>query len=275
MNFDTILNSIITATSILIAVGFPFIIFIATNYKNRKERLLFEMKTYFPRLNAFRELIYYISTAGIVKNNDWLMQKVKTEKEKKEIKKNDAFRFYKAVDYISKKYSNDIGNESIHKRIFNFEEINNYQLYANGIWYDINCRTDIVKELNISQFEQMQQYEKERIQKTILSIDPKYKVDKITIGLIASVAGDIETEVTYPLSDLTKKYEEPIPALVKNLFFTLSFSLVIGVIIPLLMLQFQDLKKCWISISLISLITICYIFMVVFMGRYIWKIQKD
>jgi len=275
MNFDTIFSSIITATSILIAVGFPFIMFFATNYKNRKERLLFEMKTYFPKLNAFRELIYYISTAGIVKNYDYLIQKAKTETEKEEIRKNEAYRFYKAVDYISKKYTQDIESQFIHRKIFSFEETSNYQLYSNIIWYDINCRTDIVKKLNISRLEKLHPYEKGRIQSSFLSIDPKYKVDKITIGLIATVAGDIETEVINPLSDLTKKHEEPVPSLVWNLFFTLSFSLVIGVIIPLLMLQFQDLQKCWISIILITLITICYIFMVFLMCRYIWKIQKD
>lgn len=275
MNFDTIFSSIITATSILIAVGFPFIIFLATNYKNRKERLLFEMKTYFPKLNAFRELIYYISTAGIVKNYDWLIQKAKTETEKEEIRKNEAYRFYKAVDYISKKYTQDIESEFIHRKIFSFEETSNYQLYSNVIWYDINCRTDIVKKLNISRLEKLHPYEKDRIQNALSSIDPKYKVDKITIGLIAKVAGDIEAEVINPLSDLTKKHEEPIPSLVWNLFFTLLFSLVIGVIIPLLTLQFQYLQKCWISIILITLITICYIVMVFLMGRYIWKIQKD
>lgn len=275
MKYETILSSIITATSILIAVGFPFIISIATSYKTRKERLLFEMKIYFPKLNAFRELIYYVSTTGIVMNYDWLIQKAKTETEKEEIRKNEAFPFYSAVNYITHKYTKDIECESIHRRIFSFEEANKYLLYSNVIWHDIDCRTDIVKELNIAQLDNLQPYEKDRIKKTITAIDPKYKIDKITIGLIASVAGDIETEVANPLADLTKKYEEPIPSLVWNLFITLSFLLIFGVIIPLLLLQFQDLQKCWTSIVLIFMIIICFILIVIFMGRYIWRIQKE
>lgn len=275
MNFDSLLSSIITATSISIAVGFPFLIFITTNFKNRKEKLLYEMKTYFPKLNAFIELIYYISLTGVVKNYDLLLRKARTEIEKEEIRNIEAYRFYKAVDYISRQYKNHNYNEYFHKRDYSFDEIKNYHLYSNAIWYDIDCRTDIVKELNLSQFDNLHPYEKERIQKTISLIRPKYKVDKITISLIASVAGGIETEVTSPLLYLTKKYEEPLPSLVRNLFHTLSFSILIGVVIPLLMLQFECLQKSWISIILIILITICYIFMVLLTSRYIRKIQKE
>ena len=130
MNNDTILSSIITTSSILIAVGFPFVIFIATNYKNRKERLLFEVKTYYPKLNAFRDLIYCISIARIIKNYDLLIQKAKTEIEKEEIKRNEAYPFFKAVNYISYKYTKDIESESIYRKIFSFEETSKYLLYS-------------------------------------------------------------------------------------------------------------------------------------------------
>ncbi|MDD3738268.1 MAG: hypothetical protein PHP31_03135 [Lentimicrobiaceae bacterium] len=275
MNFDTILNSIITATSILVAVGFPFIILITTNHKSRKERLLIEIKTYYPRLNAFRELISKVSATGIVDNYDRLKQKAKKEEGKKEIEKKESYGFYRAIDYISKEYSKDCLSESIHYRIFNFEEIQKYHSYANTIWYDINCRTDIVKELNTSQFSQMSPFERGRMQEIILSINPKYKDDEITIGLIAKVAGDIEMEVIYPLLYLTQKYEEPIPPLVKKLFFTLSSSLLVGVIIPLFMMQYMYLMKLWMLISIVSLITIFYSLIVIFTGKYIWRNGKN
>lgn len=275
MEINNLLNSILTVSSILVAVGFPFIIFIATNYKTRKERLLFEMKAYFPKLNYFRELIYYVSTTGIVKDYDWLVQNAKTEIEKEEIKKNEAFPFFKAINYISQNYSKAIFSESIYKRIFSFKEVNKYRLYSNIIYHTIDCRTDIVKELNIAQLDNLQPHEKDRIKKIIKSIDSKYKIDKITIGLISSIAGDIETEIADPLAYLAKKYEEPISTLVWNLFFILTFSLLFGVISPLIILQFQFLQKWWVSIVLIFIIIICFILMVIFMGRYVWKIQKE
>jgi hypothetical protein len=271
MDVNFLLNSILTASSILVAVGFPFIIFIVTDYKNKKEKLLSEIITYYPKLNSFRKLIHYVFNTGIIKNYDRKLLGAKSEKEKEEIEKNEAFPFFNAFKYISKKYSDDLTNDNNINRLFSCEEVKKYQDYANRIWYDIDSRTDIKKELNIARFENLEAEESNRIKEAIAEIDTKYLKSKLTIGVIASIAGDFELETANELVKKTCKYEKPIPKTVKLLFIVLTFSVFFGVILPLILLQFPILQFYLLIIGLNVVIVLCFISVVVITGRYIWS----
>lgn len=275
LDYSDLLNSIITATSVFVAAGFPIIVIIATNYKTRKEKLLHEMKTYYTQLNLFRSLIYHLFQTGVVKNYDKSIVKVKSKKEKENIEESYNYRFYKAIDYISKKYINDIENESLHNRVFCYEEIKRYQNYSNVIWYGINCRTDVIQDLRINLFNELSLSEVEEILDIVYSLNFKNRNNNITIGLFANIAGMMETEVLNPLAYLSKKYEEPFPSLAKGLFFTLTIVLTFGVIVPLMLIQFEIFQKIWISISLVIILVFCFLMIVFFIGKYIRRIEKD
>lgn len=271
MDINILLNSILTASSILVAVGFPFIIFIVTDYKNKKEKLLAEIITYYPKLNSFRKLIHNVFNTGIIKNYDRKLLGAKSEKEKEEIEKNEAFPFFKAFKYISKKYSDDLTNDYNINRLFSYEEVKKYQIYANSIWHDIDCRTDIKKELNNDRFENLEFYENKRIKEAIAEIDSKYLKSKLTIGVIATIAGDFEVETANDLAKKTWKYEKPIPKVVKLLFIVLTISVIFGVILPLILLQFPSLQFCLLIIAMVLAIILCFISVVLITGKYIWS----
>jgi hypothetical protein len=272
MDSNVLLTSIITASSILIAVGFPFIMFIVTDHNNRKERLISEIKTHYPKLKSFRKLIYCVFNSGVIKNYERALSQVKSENEKLRIENNDDFHFYQAFQYVSKKYEDDVMNDNDITRVYSYNEICNYQRYSNRIWYDIDCRHDIVKDLH--SFEMLLPYELDRIKNAVNEIDKKYSNKKITFGLIASVSGDFEVEVANILADLTKKYEQPLPSILKNLFVVLTISLVCGVIFPLLLLQFSFMQMCYMSIALVAITIICLIGIVFLTGRYVWQKPK-
>ena len=58
MKLDIFLSSIISATSIIVGIGFPFIVYLVTNHNDRKAKLLLEIKSYHPKLFSFQELVY-------------------------------------------------------------------------------------------------------------------------------------------------------------------------------------------------------------------------
>jgi hypothetical protein len=270
MDINILLNSILTASSILVAVGFPFIIFIVTDYKNKKEKLLAEIITYYPKLNSFRKLIHYVFNTGIIKNYDRKLLSAKSEKEKEEIEKNEAFPIFNAFKYISKKYSDDLTNDYNINRLFSYEEVKKYQICANSIWHDIDCRTDIKKELNNDRFENLDSYEYNRIKETIAEINTKYLQPKLTIGVIASIAGDFEVETANDLAKKTLKYEKPIPKVVKQIFAVLAVSVISGVILPLILLLVPLLQNCFLLIGMVALTILCFFSVVWITRKYIW-----
>jgi hypothetical protein len=270
MDFLTLVNSILTTSSILVAVGFPFLIFIVTDYKNKKEKLLAEIRTFYPKLNSFRKLIYHVYNTGIVKDYSREMFCGRNHKEKEEIEKSDVFLLFKAFKYISEKYSEDLANTNT-SRIFTFKEVKKYQTYANRIWYDIDCRTDIKQELNHHRLEDLEPYKNDEIRAVITNIGAKYLNTKLTIGVIASIAGDFEIETANELVEKTFRYEKPIPKVVKLLFFVLTISVLFGVLFPLLLLQFPTLQLYSFVIVMIFTIILCFISIVLITGKYIWS----
>ncbi len=271
METNTLLNSILTASSILVAVGFPFIIFIVANYKDKKEKLLNEIRTYYPKLNSFRKLIHYVFNTGIIKNYDRELLQAKNDVDKERIKKNEAYPFFNALKYISKKYSDDLTNDYNINRLFSFEEVRKYRDYASLIWHDIDCRKDIKKELNNDRFKNLESYEVDIIKETIAEIDSKYLKSRLTINVIASIAGDFEINTANELAKKTWKYERPIPKAVKQLFVVLAISVFFGVILPIILLQFPILQICLLSIGMVTIIILCFVSVVLITGKYIWE----
>jgi hypothetical protein len=270
METNTLLNSILTASSILVAVGFPFIIFIVTDYKNKKEKLFEEIKTYYPKLNSFRKLIYHVFNSGIIKDLDRELLRAKTDKERGEVEKNEAFPFFRALKYINRKYSEDLTNDYNINRYFKFEEVEKYQQYSNRIWHDIDCRTDIKKELNNNRFENLEPNKRDKINEAIAEIDTKYLKSKLTIGVISTIARDFEVDTANELAEKTWNYEKPIPKAVKQIFFILTVSVIFGVIFPLILLLFPILQHCFLLIIMVVLTILCFISVVLTARKYIW-----
>ncbi len=271
MEIDILLNSMLTVSSILSAVGFPFIIFIVADYNNKKEKLLTEIKAYYPKLNSFRKLIHLVYNTGIIKDYDKEIIRAKSNLEKEEVEKNEAFPIFKAFKNISKKYCDDLTSEHNNNRLFSYEEVQKYKIYANTIWHDIDCRTDIKKQLNNDRFERLESYENNRITEAIAEIDSKYLKNILTIGVIASIAGDFEVKTANDLANKTLKYEKPIPKVVKILFIVLTISVLFGVILPLILLQFPGLQFCLLVVSMTISIIFCFIYIVGITGKYIWS----
>jgi len=266
---DVLLSSILTASSILIAVGFPFIIFIVTNHDNRREKLLSEIKAFYPKLNAFRRLAYLIYSTGVIKNLERKLQQAKTEMDKNEIKEDGAYSLYKAFEYITKKYTSDVVNDNNMYRTFTHNEIMYYQMYTRDIYnYIINRHdTDIYRD----RLKDLDTYTKQEITQAIKNIDPKYSKGELTIEKIGMIASNIDEEVTNVLESLTRNYERPLPSIVKYMFLILTISLIFGVIFPLTLLQFPLLQTCYISIALTAITIVCLILVVLITGKYVWK----
>ncbi len=269
MEKSTILSCVLTVSSILVAIGFPFIIFIVTDYKNKREKLLEEIKTYYPKLDSFRKLIYFVFNIGIMENYDINLQRAKTEKEKQEIEKSEVYSFFSAFKYISERYSDDMMKRN--SRIFSYGEVKRYKYYANAIYYYIDCRTNIKPQLNNKRFENLEFYESEHIRKAIAEMGAKYLGNKLTIDLIALIAGNFEVEIARSLVDKTRKYEKPIPKIVKHLFIVLTISILFGIILPLIFLQFPALQYCLFIMLMVFVIILCFSYIVLITGKYIWS----
>lgn len=268
-DFSVLLSSIITASSILIAVGFPFVIFIVTNHDNRREKLLVEIKAYYPKLHAFRQLVYLIQTTGVIKNFDRKLQQAKTELEKEEIKKDGGYSLYKAFAYIANRYMADVGNDNDMYRTISHREMMYYHKYTRDIYTFIINRHDT--EFNLDRLNDLTTDFKKRIIQAIADISTKYVISNLTIENIGMIANDIDEEVTNVLESLTRNYERPLPMIAKYMFFVLTASLIFGVISPLLLLQFPALQICYISITLTAITVSCLILVVIITGQYVWK----
>ena len=269
MEINTLLNSILNASSILVAVGFPFIIFIVTNHDNRREKLLSEIKTYYPKLNAFRRLIYLIYSTGVIKNFERKLNQTKTELEKDELRKDGGYSLYQAFRYIENKYSADVVNDNNIYRTFSHKEIMYYHKYTRDIYTFIINRHDT--EINRDRLEGLTPHFKRQIVQAMNDIGTKYSTSNPTIEEIGMIAGVIDEEVTCVLEMLTRIYERPLPTIARHMFFVLTTCLIYGVIIPLLLLQFPQLQICYISITLTAIIIICLVLVVLLTGQYIWK----
>jgi hypothetical protein len=268
-DLSTLLSSIITASSILIAVGFPFIIFIVTNHDNRRDKLLVEIKAYYPKLHAFRQLVYLIYTTGVIKNFDRKLRQAKSELEKEEIRKDGGYSLYKAFTYIANKYTLDVENDNDMYRTISHKEMMYYHQYTRDIYTYIINRHDT--EFNLDRLNDITPHFKKQIIQAITDISTKYSTSNLTIENIGMIANDIDEKVTNVLESLTRNYERPLPMIAKYMFFVLTASLIFGVILPLLLLQFPILQICYISITLTVITVSCLTLVVIITGQYVWK----
>jgi len=212
---NTLLNSIITATSIMIAVIIPFIINLLIQYNNKKEEILLEMKANYNIFNSYRELINYAfqiikwkNMAAINAYHNAIRFGNKNQINEL-IKENDFLIFYEAFKYINDEYNRDIISHN-YRRIFTNFEMQQYQDYANKIWYAIYGRTDIKTEMDTTSFNNIEKFNIEKIKKLILKISNEYQIDKLSIEIIADISGEIELTVIDTLTDLTAQNEQPL-----------------------------------------------------------------
>jgi len=274
MNLDTFLGSIITATSILIAVGIPLIIYFVTEHKNKRERLLHEMKVLYPKLNLFRELIYRVSLVDFWKEKNVVREyNAAYRSQKKELMKdlndkNEFLTLHSAYQSISKQYTDDVMSNS--KRIFTYKELSKLQTYANIIWYSIDCRTDIIGKIDNNSFNELNSFDSEKIRKIISKIDTDYSTEIISIRTIASISGDMEVTVIDSLCDLAWDYERPLDSIVKKIYVILTISLAFCVIAPLFLLLFSySCSIFYLSIIIVALMIICFVALIFYTGKYI------
>lgn len=271
MDENALLTSLLTAASILVAIGFPFVIFLVSEYRNAKSKLLGEIKIFYPKLEAFNALIGVVDNFGIVRNFESEYRGVKTDIEKKEVLESASYPLYKAFRYFGKLYSTSVTNEYSIDDIHSFQEIEQYKKYVNSIWYCIDCRNDVKRELKIERFEELTDHEKEQFFNAVTKIKREYSERELGLGLISYVAGDLEVEILKPLVWKTFQFEKPIPKIVKRLFVVLTISLMFGVLIPLLLMLNPGWRcLCVISI-LFGIVIICFTSIVVFTREFIWE----
>jgi hypothetical protein len=274
MNLQTILSSIIAAASTLIAVGFPFIIFIVANHNNKKEKLLLEMKLLYQKFKPFRELIYYAAQIDFWKNKNIIaefrqaIQKGDIGRKDTLIKENCFLGLFQSYEFISNQYQNEIMRPNTRK-IFTYNEIEEYKIHINNIWHKIDSRTDIIKEIDIDCFRKLDDYNFNRIKKVMRKLETEYSTDAISINVIANIAGEIEVKVIDLLSDLALSYESPIGSIVKRLFWILTVTLIFGVILPLLLLILSSTYAFYATIVTAIIMIICFITIIILTGKYI------
>lgn len=270
MNEIALLTSLLTAASTLVAIGFPFVIFLVSEYRNAKSKLLEEIKSFYPKMEAFNELISVVGSFGIVRNFENDYRKAKTDIEKKKVLENASYPLYKAFRYFSKLHSTFVTNEYYIDDIHSFQEIERYKIYANSVYYSIDCRNDAKKELNVDRFDELADYEKEQFFKAISKIKKEYSERELGLGLVSSVAGDLEVEVLKPLVWKTFQYEKPIPTIVKQLFVILTVSLIFGVVFPLFLMLIENLSCLYLIWVLFGIVILSFISVVVITARMIW-----
>ena len=273
MNESVLLSSIITATSIMIAVGIPLIIYIVSNFNNRREKLLAEMKALYPKFNSFRELIYLVAMMDLWRNGDVIkkykiaISKVDKNEVEGLINDNEFLSLYESYKYISDQFSADITNN--YKRKYTHKELEIYQKHANKIWYSIDCRNDIIREINKDSFLKLNRFELDRIRKVISKIDLEFTTKEITIELIANIAGEMEVTIIDSLTDLAWYYERPLAPIVKKLYGIMAISVLFGVIIPLLLLTFSPIYTFYAVLVIVLVTIICFSALVLLTGKYI------
>jgi len=192
MEFPTLFGSVITSASILVSVGLGFLIFEYTRYQNRKIDFLYQMRSFYPKFDAFRELIYQVFQTDLWKNKDVVkkykasVQKCNEGEIKELIKENEFLKLYRSYLYISDKYSKEVFSEA--KSIYSYKELNIYKKNANYIWYAINCRTDFKIEMNDNCFKDIDDFTLKKMKKNINKIGTGITYNNITLDLIADIS---------------------------------------------------------------------------------------
>lgn len=264
MHVHSILNSLLTTSSVLVAFGFPFIIFVVSDYKNNKEKLSNELEDLYPKLNSFRKLIHYVFLAGVIEDYDKKLHGTKNEKEEF-----NSYPFYRALKDISKDYERDIINDFDVNRRFSLKEVVNYKYHANRIWHSIHCRTDVKKELIVTEIENSEKTIYDKIREAIAELNTNYITQKLNIELIASIAGQFEFDYANKLVAKTKLYEKPLPKTVSYLFCLLTISLIVGIIIPLTMMYFPILQFKSIITGMLVISILCFAALVIITSSYL------
>jgi hypothetical protein len=273
MDLNALFNSIITVNSSLVAVGIPFIIFIVANYNRKREQLLIQMKTYYSKFNAFKELIYYVfqidfwKNKPVIRNYEIAVRTGNKEGVKTLINDYEFLSLYQSYKYISEQYVKDI-NDGPNKN-FTYKEISKYKFHVNYIWYAIDCRTDFIKEIESEKFNEIDGYNSERINRSIRKIGIEYPFESLSIEKIAYIAGDIEVSVIDPLCNLAWDYERPLESIVKKLFLILIISLIFGVIVPLLFMLFLSIYVFYVAIVSVFVLIICFVALIVITSKFI------
>ncbi len=231
------------------------------------------MRSFYPKFDAFRELIYQVFQTDLWKNKDVVkkykasVQKCNEGEIKELIKENEFLKLYRSYLYISDKYSKEVFSEA--KSIYSYKELNIYKKNANYIWYAINCRTDFKIEMNDNCFKDIDDFTLKKMKKNINKIGTGITYNNITLDLIADISGEIEVTVINPLADLTYSYEQPIDPIIKKLFAILALVLIFGVIFPLIFLLISSTITLYVAITAVSVMIICLLLMVFLTGEYL------
>jgi hypothetical protein len=274
MDYTTLLSSIITASSLVFAIGIPLIIYSVTIYNDRRERILSEMKALYPAFNDFRKLIYTVFQVDFWKDKN-VIGKYKSAIRKGDrnemnlLKKdNDILSLYEAYRFFGENFSNEVMSEE--KKIFTKNEMYQYRIYTNYIWYTIDCRHDFEPEIDEESFNKLDDFGlKRRINEIIEKKFHEFSSEPISINLIANIAGQVEMNVVDPLEDLAYSYEQPLEPVVKQLFLVLIVSLLFGIIFPLLFLLLKPICICLVSSIILAVMIICFFVIIILTGKHI------
>lgn len=269
MELTTLLNSIITAASVLVSVGLVFIIFTYSNYQNKKSDILLQMKSLYPSFNAFRELVYHVFQTNLWQNNEIIREfkRANQEKAKELIKEYEFLSLYKCYKFISDTFSEEKINNS--NKIFSYEEINKYKNCTNSIWYAINCRTDIQGQINGNWLPDIDDNRLRNIKQLIHKINPEYNNELISIDLIAEIAGEMEETIINSLSELAWLFEQPLQPKFKKLFWLFTSTLILGVAFPLVLILIPCILTFWTALFEVISIIVCLFLFIKLTASYI------
>jgi hypothetical protein len=280
MDYHTFLSSIIKASSLVFAIGIPFIIYSVTNYNNRRERLLSEIKTLYPAFNDFRKLIYTVFQIDFWKEKSTIgkYQSAIRKGDQSEMdflkRDNEILSLYEAYRFISNNYCNEVMSDE--KKLFTIKDIRQYKIYTNYIWYTINCRTDFIPQIEIDSLNELDEFGlKRRINEIIKKSFKDYSSEPISVNLIANIAGQVEMEIIDLLEDLTNNYERPLEPIVKRLFLVLIVALLFGIIFPLMLLVFTPTYALLASIIILCVMIICFFTIIILTGKHIQGLYKN
>lgn len=275
LQLDTLLTSIITSASIIIAIGFPLIIYFVTSFESRRENLLQEIKANYPKFNLFRELIYTIYHSDLWENREIIKQYISCfnagDKEKIRLLKSkyEFLSLFESLRYIGDNYAEELVRNM--RPIFSFHEIEKYQKCANQIWYSLECRNGIVDEIRPTFYTELHISQKDKIRNIIGKISSGYNSREITFELIADISGEMEVETLEILHDLTWNYERPLDSISKQLFSIMSVSLIFGVIGPMLLLMFHPTFMYEFCLAILGIIILFFTSIILLTWEHIRK----
>jgi len=268
-----VLDSILITSSILVSFGLGFILYAYNNFQNKRDELEIKMITLSQKLRYYKELIYNVfqtdmwSRKEIIKEYDSSIKSGDWEKLKDLKNEHEFLRLYESFKFISDAYSNDIMSEAEHK--YSHSELTKYKDYINQIWYSINCRTDIKKDLNLCFITGYEQNRIKRISELINKLDLIRKEAIPSIDQVAQLSGEVEADIVTPLLELSYQKEKPIDSIVKKLFWSLSTILIVGVGLPLLAMFCTAIFSIYLVGAIALLIFICLLGLIVLTGSYI------